>query len=155
MDCSPPGPSVHGILQARILQWVAISSSRGSSRLRDQIQVSCIGGQILYCLRPQGRQSSNKWNGVKGNNMKTYFKNHIFHSSFQGTCLRFAYCPILKEQSGHEAHYYAITECLLRMEGPKGATGSFTQANSNWLITFIQSTVSAKILRPHLNCLNE
>ena len=35
VDCSPPGSSVHGILQARILEWVAISSSRGSSRLRD------------------------------------------------------------------------------------------------------------------------
>ena len=35
-DCSPPGSSVHGILQQRILEWVAISSSRGSSRPRDQ-----------------------------------------------------------------------------------------------------------------------
>ena len=35
MDCSPPGSSVHGILQARILEWVAISISRGSSQLRD------------------------------------------------------------------------------------------------------------------------
>ena len=34
-DCSPPGSSVHGILQARKLEWVAISSSRGSSQLRD------------------------------------------------------------------------------------------------------------------------
>ena len=34
-DCSPPGSFVHGILQARILEWVAISSSRGSSRPRD------------------------------------------------------------------------------------------------------------------------
>ena len=31
MDCSPPGPSVHGIFQARILEWVAFSFSRGSS----------------------------------------------------------------------------------------------------------------------------
>ena len=44
VDCSLPGSSVHGILQARILQWVAISFSRGSSRLRDQTQVSCIVG---------------------------------------------------------------------------------------------------------------
>ena len=44
MDCSPPGFSVHGILQARILKWVAISSSRGSSRPRDWTQVSCIVG---------------------------------------------------------------------------------------------------------------
>ena len=35
MNCSPPGFSVHGILQAKILEWVAISFSRGSSQLRD------------------------------------------------------------------------------------------------------------------------
>ena len=42
MDCSLPGSSVHGISQARILEWVAISSSRGSSRSRDWTHVSCI-----------------------------------------------------------------------------------------------------------------
>ena len=39
--------SVHGILQARILEWVAISSSRGSSQPRDQTQVSCIAGRFF------------------------------------------------------------------------------------------------------------
>ena len=51
MDCSVPGSSVHGILQARILEWVAISSSRGSSRPRDQTcasYVSCISRRVLY-----------------------------------------------------------------------------------------------------------
>ena len=43
-----PGSSVHGILQARILEWVAISSSRGSSWPRNPTRVSCIGRQILY-----------------------------------------------------------------------------------------------------------
>ena len=38
MDCSPPGSSIHGILQARIVEWVAISFSRGSSQPRDQSQ---------------------------------------------------------------------------------------------------------------------
>ena len=47
MDCSPPGSSVHGILQARILEWVARSSSRGSSWPRDLTQVSCIAGGFL------------------------------------------------------------------------------------------------------------
>ena len=42
MDYSPPGSSVHGILQARILEWVAMLSSRGYSRARDQTHVSCI-----------------------------------------------------------------------------------------------------------------
>ena len=45
VDCSPPGSSVHGILQARILEWVAISFSRASSQPRDQTQVSCIAGR--------------------------------------------------------------------------------------------------------------
>ena len=42
MDCSPPDFSVHGILQARILEWIAISFSRGSSWPRDRTQVSRI-----------------------------------------------------------------------------------------------------------------
>ena len=45
VDCSPPGFSVHGILQARILEWVTISFSRGSSQPRDRTQVSRIGGR--------------------------------------------------------------------------------------------------------------
>ena len=47
MDCSPPASSLHGILRARILEWIAMSSSRGSSRLRDRIHVSwsfCVAG---------------------------------------------------------------------------------------------------------------
>ena len=42
LDCSPPGYSVHGILQARILEWVAIPSSKGSSQARDRTHISCI-----------------------------------------------------------------------------------------------------------------
>ena len=45
VDCSPPGSSVHGILQARLLKWVAISSSEGSSQPGDQIHVSNPGHQ--------------------------------------------------------------------------------------------------------------
>ena len=53
MDCSLPGSSVHEIFQVRILEWVAISSSRGSSQTKDRTQVnciSCIGRQIVYNL---------------------------------------------------------------------------------------------------------
>ena len=45
MDCSLSGSSIHGILQARVLEWVAISFSRGSSQPRDQTQVSRIVGR--------------------------------------------------------------------------------------------------------------
>ena len=44
MDCSPPGSSVHGILQARILEWVTISFCRGSSQRRDHTWISCLAG---------------------------------------------------------------------------------------------------------------
>ena len=47
VDCSPPSSSVHGILQARILEWVAISFSRRSSRPRDRTQVSHIAGRCF------------------------------------------------------------------------------------------------------------
>ena len=51
MDYSPPGSSVHGILQARILEWIVMPSSRGSSWPRDWTclsSVSCISWRILY-----------------------------------------------------------------------------------------------------------
>ena len=64
VDCSPPGSSVHGILQARILEWIAISFSRGSSQFRDWTQVSCTADRfftiwathyMLSDLKPSGR----------------------------------------------------------------------------------------------------
>ena len=51
MDCSPPSSSVHGILQARTLEGVAVTFSRGSSQPRDQTCISytsCIGRRVLY-----------------------------------------------------------------------------------------------------------
>ena len=48
MDCSPPGSSIHGISQVRILEWVAISLTRGSSQPRDWTLVSCNGRWIRY-----------------------------------------------------------------------------------------------------------
>ena len=47
MDCSPPGSSIHGIFQARVLEWVAISFFRESYWPRDQTQVSCIAGRFF------------------------------------------------------------------------------------------------------------
>ena len=51
MDCSLPGSSVHGFLQARILEWVAIPFSRESSQSRNQTQVSCTAGRFFTELR--------------------------------------------------------------------------------------------------------
>ena len=46
-DCSPPGSSVHGTLQARILEWAAIPFSRGSSRPQDRTRLSCTAGRFF------------------------------------------------------------------------------------------------------------
>ena len=58
--CGPPGSSVHGISNGRILEWVAIPFSRGSSRPKDGTQVSCVGKWILYHWvtreAPKGKQ---------------------------------------------------------------------------------------------------
>ena len=70
MNCSPPGSSFHGVLQARVLEWVAVPSSRGSSPPRDQTcisYVSCIGRQSCFfatnatwqtCMGAQKAQNS-------------------------------------------------------------------------------------------------
>ena len=47
VDCSPPGSSVHGILQARTQEWVAMLFSRGSSQSRGQTQVSRVAGRFF------------------------------------------------------------------------------------------------------------
>jgi len=60
MDCSPPGSSVHGISQKRVLEWVAISFSNGSSQPRDRTQVpwgSCIGRRDSLPLSPLEKPS--------------------------------------------------------------------------------------------------
>ena len=59
LDCSPPDSSVHGILQARIQEWVAIPFSRGSSLPRDQTQVSCITGRFftIWATREAHKES--------------------------------------------------------------------------------------------------
>ena len=65
MDCSPPGSSIHGILQARILEWVALSFSRGSSQPRGRTQVFCIASRCFnlwatreaHLIHPKNPQS--------------------------------------------------------------------------------------------------
>ena len=66
MDYSPVGSSVHGILQARILEWAAMPSSRGSSYPRDGIHISCLG----------------RWMECKFSGSTTDLLNLCFHKLF-------------------------------------------------------------------------
>ena len=58
MDCSPPGSSVHEILQVRILEWVAVASCRGSSQPRDRTHVS-----YIFCTGRRFFTTSATWEG--------------------------------------------------------------------------------------------
>ena len=57
IDCRPPGSSVYGISQAKILEWVAISFSRGTSQSRDWIHISCTGSLPLSHLRSPSQKN--------------------------------------------------------------------------------------------------
>ena len=89
IDGSPPGSSVHGILQARILEWVATPFSRGSSQARDQTQASCIAGGFftVWATREALLYSSRmKW------------KYGLFSFSFEKNKVTFS-SPLFREGS--------------------------------------------------------
>ena len=77
MDCSLPGSSGHGILQVRIMEWVAISSPRGSSRTRDWNHVPCSSRQILihYTTREVFLES------FESEKIKRKINSVIYHSN--------------------------------------------------------------------------
>ena len=77
MDCSLPGSSVHGIFQARVLEWVAISFSRGSSQPRGRARVSCIASRCFTVLI-----SVDTFLGKSGKTLKRCHSTHNNVTSF-------------------------------------------------------------------------
>ena len=110
-----PGSSVHAIFQARILEWIATSFSRGSSQPRDQTQVSCIGRQSLYQLATREVLKKKKWQkfifsqlqkkGCLSNNCNVFLQYNQNHSStmirilinFLNICMQVQYNLIFKD----------------------------------------------------------
>ena len=89
VDCSPPGSSGHGILQARILEWVAISSTRGSFRPRDQSRVSCISCTMgrFFNAEPSGKPQISR--GITYiRNLKKKIQVNLFTKQIQTHRLR-------------------------------------------------------------------
>ena len=85
MDCSLPGSSLHGILQARVLTWVAISFSRGSSQPRDQTRVSHIPGRCLNLWATREAQS---------HKMKGYMQKDVcYHILWNTEKIKIIYMP--------------------------------------------------------------
>ena len=76
MECSLPGSSVHGIFQARILEWVAVSFSRGPTRPRDQTLVSCTEGRCFTLWASREALSGEHWGaGKRGEQLCLCFWN--------------------------------------------------------------------------------
>ena len=84
MDYSLQGSSVHGILQARVLEWVAISFSRGSSRPRDRTRVSLIAGRCFTVWATREtlvwKRDHNVWEGTLNWGFSPLFRGHKFMS---------------------------------------------------------------------------
>ena len=84
MDCSQPVSSVHGILQARIAQWVAISSSRRSSQHRDQTLISCSSKQQEVPF--ERLEAVCTWSRYDGIRMSPRFQGSVYWGECCGPC---------------------------------------------------------------------
>ena len=115
MDCSLPGSSIHGIFQARILEWVSISFSKGSSRPEDQTQVSCVVGRCFTIWATYPRPLQNEAS------CQSYW--HIYHL----ISFLFSQIASVKQMSGHWRCLYMLQKklqgilpiscCLVAKEG--------------------------------------
>ena len=99
-DCSPPGSSVHGISRARILEWVAMPSSKGSSWPRDQTRVPCIVGRFLIVWAT--RETPQKvWRFLKSSQWRRSFKGKQKSQNPKELIQRFDYANIKKKKNLH------------------------------------------------------
>ena len=94
LDCSLPDSSVHGIPQARILEWVAILFSRGSSRSRDQTQVSCIADSLPSEPPGMPMASINIFRSTF-----TLLKHRFVKKNHLGHCISLRFPPLSSEYS--------------------------------------------------------
>ena len=113
MDCSLAGSSVHGILQARILEWVAISFSRGSSWPRDWTQVSCLGRWILYHWATREAQ--------------TWLSNAVRQPRSQKLT-----CPQIQGNLAHLPSYPGVSVIIVGFHLPNLLNLQFFTVFSNW-----------------------
>ena len=109
MDYSPPGSTVHEIFQARILEWVAISFSRGSSQPRDWTQVSCTAGRFFTDGATR-----------KALSLRQILVPSVFQTARIWVLLMFCFlfCWCLWEKFLSCSNFQA--ECILQQEGTNG-----------------------------------
>ena len=88
VDCNLPGSSVHGILQARVLEWTTMPFFRGSSWPRNRTCISCIAGRFFTdwatreALTPTCFPTSSPWSGFSCKRTSPGWKAHLFYYQF-------------------------------------------------------------------------
>ena len=93
MNCSPSGSSVRGIFQAKILEWVAIAFSRGSSRPRDWTQVSCMQADSLLSEIPMNSHVTNTYNKLSWKDIFFKIKSSMLLLLSHFSCVRLCVTP--------------------------------------------------------------
>ena len=134
MDCSPPGSSVHGILQARILEWVATPFSRVLSWLRDGTQVSCgscTAGRFFTNEPPRSsKHLSNKHYLVEHVSLEWFDKLILIFTGKtpNGICVNtiLKFHVFFKTLKGNWLQRKGLTPVLLPLQGPVTLVGSHT-----------------------------
>ena len=119
MNCTMPGLCVYGISQASMMEWVAISCSRGSSQARDRTPVSCIGRWTLYCCATRETpQKLWKWPQIFEKSVfKDTIKLRISRSWFKAGSKSKDGCPFKRrgEDNGEKIMWRPIWKSRLRL----------------------------------------
>ena len=107
MDCSPPCSSAHRILQARILEWVAISFSRGSFQHRDHTRVSCITGRFFMVWDTREALTASKIVHISG--------THILHLQINDSGATSACCLYSGSLTTAGDSYQLLMEYVIKL----------------------------------------
>ena len=113
MDCSPPGSSIHGIFQARILEWVAILFSRGSSQPRDQAQISRFAGRFFTIWATRETPRTLEWVAVPFSRESSQPRDRTQVSCIAG---RFFTRWATREASTFQFTYLVLSHCKTKWE---------------------------------------
>ena len=101
MDCRPPGSFIHGIFQARILEWVVMPFFRGSFQSRDRTCFSCIAGKF-FTTEPPGNPQLSCY--IKKSNGLSCSLNRFFYP-----------CMILQHATGHLEYIFSLSYAHFQM----------------------------------------
>ena len=113
MDCSTSGSSVHGTFHTRILEWIAIFSSRGSSPPEDWTQISCIARGILYQLSHKGSPRILEWVAISASSGSSWPRDWTHVS-----CIGRQALYLLSHQGSPIGGYHAVCWMNEYIPGP-------------------------------------